>query len=272
MTDPLQIKNKRAVVQADRAGKVFPSGFEAVRDVSVKIHEQEFVSIVGPSGCGKSTFLKMIAGLMEPSSGSVSVTYDGPSESSPKTGKTSFVFQDPALLPWRTVAGNVGLPLELAGLPFSERRQAIENHLKLVGLQSGDAKKFPRMLSGGMRMRVSLARALVTKPRLLLLDEPFGALDDLLRQQLNSELLRLWSEQKWTAVFITHNVSEAVFLSHRVLVMSESPGTLVADIPVPFSFPRSSELRADADFARLIGEVARYLRHNPVVHSETTPT
>eukprot|EP00913_Durusdinium_trenchii_P023450 g22028.t1 len=241
-------------------GKTFEGGHAAVRNASFQINAGEFVSIVGPSGCGKSTLLRMIAGLIEPSAGELRVDGRPAAETRSTVGKTAFVFQDPRLLPWRTVSANIGLPLELGVSRRADHKQLIERNLSLIGLQPQDAAKLPRMLSGGMRMRVSLARALVTEPRLLLLDEPFGALDDILRQQLNEELLRLWSQQRWTGVFVTHNVAEAVFLSRRVFVMSSTPGTIAAEVAVPFEDPRTPALRADAAFARLTGEVAEHLR------------
>ena len=273
-------------VQAAAVEMRFASGQLGVRDVSLSVRRGELIALVGPSGCGKSTLLRMIAGLMAPTAGTLMASggrqppdanclaqrgrADSNASDSNASGglrpplaispRIAFVFQDSNLLPWRTVFDNIRLPLELRGAPWSEQVTAVESSLKLIGLKPDDAAKRPRMLSGGMRMRVSLARALVTHPELLLLDEPFAALDDLLRQQLNEELLRIWTEQHWTGVFVTHNVSEAVFLSQRVLVMSQSPGTIVADIAVPFGHPRDPELRSMPEFARLTGEVSRRLR------------
>lgn len=245
-------------VCAAGVGLQFPSGQFGVRDVSLNVRRGELVALVGPSGCGKSTLLRMIAGLLAPTQGSLDVS--GGDSKTEQAARVAFVFQDSNLLPWRTVRDNIRLPLELRGVPLTEQLAAVQSSLGLIGLQPADADKRPRQLSGGMRMRVSLARALVTHPELLLLDEPFAALDDLIRQQLNEELLRIWAEQRWTGMFVTHNVAEAVFLSQRVLVMSSSPGTVVADIPVPFGSPRDSELRASAEFAKLAGEVSHCLR------------
>lgn len=231
----------------------------ALGPIDMAIGGGEFVSLIGPSGCGKSTLLRLIAGLRQPTSGTLTVA-----GASPATGQTrvAFVFQDPNLLPWRTVAGNVRLPLELDN--HEQDRSAIDQQvveaIRLVGLNDADITKRPRELSGGMRMRVSLARALVTRPDILLLDEPFAALDDILRQQLNEELQRIWWERRCTAVFVTHNVSEAVFLSQRVLVMSRGPGTLIDDIPMPFDSPREQDLRASAEYAQLVGQVSTSLR------------
>lgn len=245
-------------IVAERIGVRFGTQ-PAVEQASLRVRAGEFVSLVGPSGCGKSTLLRTIAGLIEPTAGTLTVG-NLPPVGARRTNRVAFVFQDPTLLPWRNVTDNIRLPLELAGVPRRAHRQPIEESLRLIGLTSEDARKRPRKLSGGMRMRVSLARALVTNPDLLLLDEPFAALDDVLRQQLNEELARLWQSQRWTAVFVTHNVSEAVFLSQRILVMSARPGTLVAEIAVPFEYPRRPELRAEADFARLAGQVSARLR------------
>lgn len=224
----------------------------ALEDVSLAIAGGDFVSLVGPSGCGKSTLLRLLAGLIDPSQGTV--------ERVPLQPRIGFVFQEANLLPWRTTLENIALPLEVAGLDASQRQTRAQQALAMIGLTSADGGKFPRELSGGMRMRVSLARALVTDPEVLLLDEPFAALDDLLRQQLNEELLRLWEQQRWTAVFVTHNVAEAVFLSQRIVVMSPRPGRIVAEIPVPFT-AREPGLRSRPQFAALCGEVAERLRH-----------
>ena len=242
-------------VNAARVEMRFASGQLGVRDVNLVVRRGELIALVGPSGCGKSTLLRMIAGLMSPTSGELAVPARLGGDS-----RTAFVFQDSNLLPWRSVFDNIRLPLELRGESFEKQTAAVEESLALIGLKPEDSAKRPRMLSGGMRMRVSLARALVTRPELLLLDEPFAALDDLLRQQLNEELLRIWTEQRWTGLFVTHNVAEAVFLSQRVLVMSKSPGTLVADITVPFEHPRDPELRSSPEFAKLTGEISRRLR------------
>lgn len=242
-------------VNATRVEMRFASGQLGVRDVNLTVRRGELIALVGPSGCGKSTLLRMIAGLMSPTGGELRAQAGSAGDS-----RTAFVFQDSNLLPWRSVFDNIRLPLELRGIAFDEQQLAVDSSLQLIGLKPDDAVKRPRMLSGGMRMRVSLARALVTQPELLLLDEPFAALDDLLRQQLNEELLRIWTEQRWTGIFVTHNVAEAVFLSQRVLVMSKSPGTFVADIAVPFEHPRDSELRSTPEFAKLTGEVSRQLR------------
>lgn len=244
-----------ACVSAVNVEMRFASGQFGLRDVNLSVRRGELISLVGPSGCGKSTLLRMIAGLLTPTGGQLNVRQDRADGS-----RTAFVFQDANLLPWRSVRDNIRLPLELRGVAPSRQLAAVTESLQLIGLKPSDADKRPSMLSGGMRMRVSLARALVTHPELLLLDEPFAALDDLLRQQLNEELLRIWTEQRWTGVFVTHNVSEAIFLSQRVLVMSSSPGTIVADVAVPFAHPRDAELRSTWEFAKLTGEVSRQLR------------
>jgi NitT/TauT family transport system ATP-binding protein len=238
----------------------FPGRSAALRGIDLEVPAGEFVCLVGPSGCGKSTLLRLVAGLLAPSGGEVSVG-GLPAHRPGRDGRrVGFVFQEPALLPWRNVVENAALPLELEGAPKRETRRRVEQCLELVGLRREDWPKRPRALSGGMRMRVSLARALAQTPDVLLMDEPFAALDDILRQQLNEELLRLWRLQGWTALFVTHNVAEAVFLGGRVLVMSSAPGRLVEEFRVPFGHPREPRLRAEPEFARLTGEVSRALR------------
>ena len=238
------------LVVAAGLNKHFPSGVQALRDLNLEIGRGQFVSIVGPSGCGKSTFLRLVAGLDAPTSGELRVDGHDPLG-------LAFVFQDATLLPWRSVAHNITLPLELRREAAAER---VAQTLELVGL-TDFAAAYPAQLSGGMRMRVSIARALVTRPQILLLDEPFGALDEITRQRLNEELLRLWQEDHWTGLFVTHNVSEAVFLSQRVLVLSARPGHLLADIPIPFPYPRSAYLRSDPELVRLASEISRQLAH-----------
>jgi NitT/TauT family transport system ATP-binding protein len=247
-------------IEANDVAMSFGSARMALTGITCQIPAGEFVALLGPSGCGKSTFLRLVAGLMPPTAGTLTVGGKTPDRARREKFRVAFVFQEPNLLPWRTVADNIRLPLELKGLPRREHDERIEDSLKLIGLNSDDAQKPPRSLSGGMRMRVSLARALVTQPDLLLLDEPFAALDDVLRQQLNEELVQIWMRHHWTGMFVTHNVAEAVFLSQRVLVMNKRPGTIIADIPVPFPFPREPQLRADPDFARLCGELSQRLR------------
>jgi len=219
-------------------------------DLSFRIEAGAFVSLVGPSGCGKTSMLRLIAGLQEPTAGEL--RFSGTSDESPRV---AYVFQEPRLLPWRTVRDNIRLPLELLQGRRVVEPAVIDEVLEMVGLQLQDADKFPRQLSGGMRMRVSLARAMVQRPQVLLLDEPFAALDDLLRRRLNQELLQLWQDQRWTAVFVTHNVDEAVFLSEQVHIMSSRPGRIVATVPIPLPRPRTPELRSTAEFSQLTGRI-----------------
>ncbi len=238
---------------------VFPGGREALRDVTLRVRAGEFVAIVGPSGCGKSTWLRLVAGLLAGGRGELLVRDQDPLSARRRENDLAFVFQAPALLPWRTVEGNIRLPLELRGGENEEARARVEELLALVRLEEF-RHSYPHVLSGGMRMRVSLARALVTRPRLLLLDEPFAALDDITRQRLNEELLSLWQRDRVTALFVTHNVGEAVFLAERVVVMSPRPGTILHEVPVPFPHPRTPGLRGEPEFARLTGEIGRMLR------------
>ncbi len=243
-----------SVLEMQSVGVRFADHPPVLEDLDFAVRPGEFVSLVGPSGCGKTTILRLIAHLAQPTAGRVFVQ---------DALRTAFVFQEPNLLPWRNVVANIRLPLELQRVPVCNQREPVIEILRLIGLRTADYGKYPRMLSGGMRMRVSLARALVTHPQILLLDEPFAALDDMLRQQLNEELLRIWRAQQWTALFVTHNVSEAVFLSQRVLVMSASPGRIAATVPVPFPYPRAPSLRGDPEFARLTAQISQQLRGEP---------
>jgi NitT/TauT family transport system ATP-binding protein len=220
------------------------------------VRKEEFVSIIGPSGCGKSTILKLIAGLTAPTSGTIRV--DGMTPLNARE-TVSFVFQDATLLPWRTVKQNIGLGLELEGVPNEHREKEIATLLELVELKNV-AKSYPRELSGGMKMRVSIARALATNPRLMLLDEPFAALDEMTRDRLNEEILRLRAEQNWTAVFVTHSVPEAVFLSDRIVVLAPNPGRIYAEFPVDLPAQRKSAIRSSREFDLIASKVAHTLR------------
>jgi NitT/TauT family transport system ATP-binding protein len=220
----------------------------ALDGVDLSVEEGEFVALVGPSGCGKSTLLRIVAGLDRQDEGEAEVA----------RGEIAYVFQDAHLLPWRTVEENVALPLELRGSPREGRAEAIRRALEDVEL--GDAaRRYPAQLSGGMRMRVSIARALVTRPRLLLMDEPFAALDELTRNRLDEKLRALWSAQKLTVLFVTHAIFEATFLAERAVVFSPRPGRVVHDGRIELPRERSSELRGEAAFAREAGAILRAL-------------
>jgi NitT/TauT family transport system ATP-binding protein len=233
----------------DHISMTFPDGTRAVNDVSFDVAPGEFVTVVGPSGCGKSTLLRIASGLTAQTTGTVTVDRDD----------LGYVFQDPTLLQWRTVQGNVELIAELHGVSKAERRQRASDAITLVGL-AGSEKKYPKQLSGGMRMRASLARSLVMKPKVFLFDEPFAAVDEITRERLNDELMRLFSSEHFAGLFITHSISEAVFLSTRVLVMSARPGRIIGEFSVPFPYPRLPELRFEPKFAELSGQVNNVLR------------
>lgn len=228
---------------------VFPDGTHAIDDVSFGVRPGEFVTVVGPSGCGKSTLLRIASGLNPATSGEVVLDRSG----------LGYVFQDPTLLQWRTIAHNVELLAELEGHPTAERRKRVAESIELVGLK-GFEDKYPKQLSGGMKMRASLARSLVLDPKVFMFDEPFGAVDEITRERLNSEVLALFERNGFAGLFITHSISEAVFLSTRILVMSSRPGRLIAEFDVPFDYPRSPDLRFEPEFARLSGEVSHALR------------
>jgi NitT/TauT family transport system ATP-binding protein len=236
--------------------KRFRKAAVALEDISLTVERGEFVAILGPSGCGKSTLLRLISGLSPVSEGSVKVNGMTP-ENARET--MSFIFQDATLLPWRTVEQNVGLGLELEYAAREMRRERVARMLELVGL-SNVARQYPRQLSGGMKMRVSIARALVSRPRILLMDEPFAALDEMTRDRLNEELLRLYTEQKWTVLFVTHSVAEAVFLSTRIVILAAHPGRVAHEIPVDLPWPRTAETRESEEFETTVTHVSRLLR------------
>jgi NitT/TauT family transport system ATP-binding protein len=230
--------------------KRFKDGTVALTGVDLTIHRGEFVSIVGPSGCGKSTLLRIASGLDAVSEGAADVS----------SRSVGYVFQDATLLAWRSVKDNVGLFAELEKVDKATRTRRVAEAIELVGL-TGFEKHLPHELSGGMRMRTSLARSLVLDPDLFLFDEPFGALDEITRERLNEELLRLFALSGFAGLFVTHSVAEAVFLSTRVVVMSGRPGRVLADIPVPFDYPRVPDLRYTPEFGALCGEVSHHLRN-----------
>ena len=236
-----------------QVSKTYADGTRALSEVSLSVAHGEMVAIVGPSGCGKSTLLRLASGLSVPSGGTIDVS----------PGNLGYVFQDATLLPWRTVQRNVELLAELADVPKKERARVAAEAIELTGL-TGFEQHRPRALSGGMRMRVSLARALTMRPRVFLFDEPFGALDEITRERLNGELLDLFAKEHFAGVFVTHSVSEAAFLASRVVVMSPRPGRIVAEVRVPFGYPRSPELRFEPDFAQLAGQISAYLRGKAV--------
>jgi NitT/TauT family transport system ATP-binding protein len=246
------------LIVIDRVGKTYTNGTVALEEISFDVREGEFISLVGPSGCGKSTLLRMVAGLGPITTGQILVEGLPPRRARQEKADTAFVFQDANLMPWRDVLGNVELPLELRGVSKTERQATVMQALETVGL-ADVTRSYPRELSGGMRMRVSLARALAAHPRLLLMDEPFGALDEITRQRLNGELLRLCALANWTVVFVTHNVFEAVYLSTRILVMSARPGKIIAEVPVPLPHPRVPEIRTDPEFTRIVRDVVSLL-------------
>jgi len=244
------------VLFADVSKRFSASSPPVLQGINLSVERGEFVSIIGPSGCGKSTLLKLVAGLSPCTHGEIAVN-----GMKPKNARelVSFVFQDATLLPWRTVERNVALALELEGRTRDETSTTVHKLLDLVGLaQVG--KRYPRELSGGMKMRVSIARALATRPRLLLMDEPFAALDEMTRDRMNEELLRLREEQNWTVLFVTHSVAEAVFLSSRVIVLAPHPGRVAHEVAVDLPYPRTDETRASQAFDALVNHTSRLLR------------
>lgn len=234
-------------------GKVFESGVVALDALDLTAGSREFVSVLGPSGCGKSTALRIMAGLTPPTAGDVIWA-----EGAAPARRIGFVFQEPTLMPWASVAANVRLPLKLAGMSATDAVPAVGAALARVGL-ADMADAYPRELSGGMKMRVSIARALVTRPQVLLMDEPFAALDEITRFQLNDDLLALWQAERFTAIFVTHSVFESVFLSTRIIVMAARPGRVFEEMAVEVPYPRSEAFRTSPEYAALCRQASAVL-------------
>jgi len=246
------------VVALEGVSKRFANGTLAVQGVELSIAQGDFVSLLGPSGCGKSTVLRMMAGLIPPSAGRIT-------RAGQATGDIGFVFQEPTLMPWATTLKNVMLPLRLAGVARAEAEARAAAALASVGL-AGFERAYPRALSGGMKMRVSIARALVTRPRLLLMDEPFAALDEITRHRLNNDLLTLWEAERFTAIFVTHSVFESVYLSRRIIVMAARPGRVVEDQPVNAPYPRDEAFRTSAEYAAHCRDISHALTRAMTTH------
>jgi NitT/TauT family transport system ATP-binding protein len=239
--------------------KTFANGFEALKDISLTVEPGEFISLLGPSGCGKSTILRVLAGLTSASRGDIEWGTQVRRREETSRPDLAFVFQDATLMPWRTVERNVAIPLVLRGLPKQEIGARVQQAIAAVGLE-GFEKTYPRQLSGGMKMRVSIARALVTRPTVLLMDEPFAALDEMTRQKLNNDLVTLWRKERLTILFVTHNVYEAVYLSSRILVMSPRPGTIHSDTRLETDTDRDDDFRASSSYIRSCDQISRRLK------------
>ena len=244
-----------ALLQLERVEKRYDNGTLALQGVDLVIGAREFVSFLGPSGCGKSTALKMIAGLLEVTSGQIKWA----DSSTDHAKDISFVFQEPTLMPWTKVFENVWLPLRLKGIARAQAQPQVDAVLAKVGL-SQFANVYPRELSGGMKMRVSIARAMVTQPRLLLMDEPFAALDEMTRFKLNNDTLALWTAQQFTTIFVTHSVYESVYLSNRIIVMAARPGRVIADLKIDEPYPRTDAFRSTPRYAQWCVEVSQALQ------------
>ena len=254
-----------AAVSLRGVGRTFSGDVVALEDIDLEIAPREFVSLIGPSGCGKSTLLRIVGDLIRPSVGEVVV--NGKSAHRARLdGDYGIVFQDAVLYDWRTVARNIGLPLELAGWDRRRRDDRVREMLELVEL-TGFEKRHPWQLSGGMQQRVAIARALSFSPALLLMDEPFGALDEMTRERLNAELLRIWDETGSTVVFVTHSIAEAVFLSTRVVVMSPRPGRITEVVPIDLPHPRTFRTREEPRFFELVTAVREALHGGSAVEA-----
>lgn len=250
---------QRPVLEVEGVDKVYGNGTVALKGADLTVRHGEFVSLLGPSGCGKSTLLRIMAGLGDVTTGSVKWWEQDYNVVGSKGRKLAFVFQNATLMPWARVRKNVRLPLDLEHAGQSAQvDQKIDDALNMVGLKGFD-NSFPRELSGGMQMRASIARAMITEPNLLLMDEPFGALDEMTRNKLNDDVLKLWNEKGWTIVFVTHSVYEAVYLSSRVVVMAARPGRIVDDITIDQPYPRSPDFRVSTEFAGYCRQVSQAL-------------
>ena len=259
-----------SVVSLRSVTKTFGAGgVTALQSIDLDVAPGEFVSLIGPSGCGKSTLLRVVGDLVEPSSGTVVVNGKA-ARRARRDGDYGIVFQDPVLYDWRTVSKNIALPLELLGWDKARRSQRVEELLDLVELQ-GFGGHHPWQLSGGMQQRVSIARALSFSPALLLMDEPFGALDEMTRERLNGELLRIWEASGSTVIFVTHSIAEAVFLSTRVVVMSRRPGRIAATVDVDLPQPRNADTREEPRFFELVTAVRDRLREGGLDEATTAP-
>jgi NitT/TauT family transport system ATP-binding protein len=255
---PPTTSHKRPLVAMRNVSKSFSSGTLALSEMSLTVQGGEFVSLLGPSGCGKSTALRIIAGLGDVTTGEIDWPSSRINSKGLPEGDISFVFQEPTLMPWQTVFGNVYLPLRLTGISKAAARENIMTCLDMVGLKDF-AEAYPRELSGGMKMRVSIARALVTKPKLLLMDEPFAALDEITRQKLNDDVLRLWRETGITVIFVTHSVFESAYLSNRIVVMKARPGRVHADFPLSTSLERGPLYRTSEEYRATCEKVSHSL-------------
>ena len=256
-------------VEVLSAEKTYPNGTQALLPVDLTIAEGEFVTLLGPSGCGKSTLLKMVAGMLEPSDGRLLVWRKPVAQLHDCPHKLSFVFQSATLMPWASVQTNVRLPLDLAGVPRKEADARVAEALDLVGLDKF-AGALPRALSGGMQMRVSIARGLVTQPDLLLMDEPFGALDEITRHKLDADLLDLWRKKKLTVIFVTHSIHEAVFLSSRVIMMAARPGRVVEQFTIDEPYPRTPDFMVSPQFSRYAKQLQDSLLRASGAHEEAS--
>ena len=255
------MNDSQSVISASNLDLTFQTNdgpVHALKDVNLEIHKGDFVSFIGPSGCGKTTFLRVMADLEQPTGGTVTINGVSPEEAR-KSRAYGYVFQAAGLYPWRTIGGNIRLPLEIMGIPRAEQAERVQRVLELVEL-SGFEKKFPWQLSGGMQQRASIARALSFDADILLMDEPFGALDEIVRDHLNEQLLKLWARTEKTIAFVTHSIPEAVYLSTKIVVMSPRPGRIIDVIDSPLPKERLLDIRESAEFLEVAARVREGLR------------